>query len=63
LSGSQPAASRGLLGARLGVQKGDLLVEAYGTNLTDAEYVSGQFGNNEFYGSVREYGMRVRFDF
>ncbi|MBU0557194.1 MAG: TonB-dependent receptor [Alphaproteobacteria bacterium] len=55
--------SRGLLGARLGVQKGNLLVEAYGTNLTDDEYVSGQFGNNEFYGAPREYGVRVRYDF
>ncbi|MCW2413307.1 MULTISPECIES: TonB-dependent receptor [unclassified Sphingobium] len=55
--------SRGLLGARLGVQKGDLLVEAYGTNLTDETYVSGQFGDNEFYGAPREYGVRVRYDF
>ena len=33
------------------------------TNLADKEYVSGQSGNNEFYGAPREYGVRasVRF--
>lgn len=55
--------SRGVLGARLGIEKGNLLVEAYGTNLTDDEFVTGQYINNEFYGAPREYGVRVRYDF
>jgi iron complex outermembrane receptor protein len=55
--------SRGLLSARVAVEKGNILVEGYATNLTNETYVSGQFGNNEFYGAPREYGVRVRFDF
>ena len=38
-------------------------VEAYGTNLTNRKYVSGQFGTNEFYGAPREYGLRLGMDF
>ncbi|WP_206436050.1 TonB-dependent receptor [Altericroceibacterium xinjiangense] len=54
---------RGLLSAQLALQTGNWTVEAYGTNLTDEEFVSGQSGNNEFYGAPREYGLRatVRF--
>ena len=55
--------SHGLLSAQLTYSLDDWSVEAYGTNLADKEYVSGQFGNNEFYGAPREYGVRasVRF--
>ncbi len=37
--------------------------ELYGTNLTDEEYVAGQFDYNEFYGAPREYGIRVGYNF
>lgn len=40
-----------------------LKVEAFGTNLTNRKYVSGQFGSNEFYGAPREYGLRFGMDF
>jgi iron complex outermembrane receptor protein len=51
-------ASRGLLSAQLTYSRGRWMVEAYGTNLADKDYVGGQFGNNEFYGAPREYGVR-----
>jgi iron complex outermembrane receptor protein len=35
------------------------MVEGYGTNLANKKYVSGQSGNNEFYGAPREVGVRV----
>jgi iron complex outermembrane recepter protein len=38
-------------------------VQGYGTNLADKHYVSGQFGNTEFFGAPREYGVRVRKQF
>lgn len=55
--------SRGLLSAMVTLRYNDWAIEAYGTNLTDEEYVSGQSGNNEFYGAPREFGVRasVRF--
>ncbi len=45
--------------------QGNWFVEAYGTNLTDETYVSGQAAasRNEFYGAPRQYGMRVGADF
>ncbi|OYX64293.1 MAG: hypothetical protein B7Y88_11435 [Sphingomonadales bacterium 32-64-17] len=54
---------RGLLSAMITLRYNDWMIEAYGTNLTDEEYVSGQSGNNEFYGAPREFGVRasVRF--
>jgi hypothetical protein len=43
-----------LLSALLTLQKGRWFVEAYGTNLTDESYVSGQAAasRNEFYGGT-----------
>jgi len=56
--------SRGLLSALMTLRlPNNTVVEAYATNITDKEYVSGQQGSNEFYGPPREYGMRVRFVF
>ena len=55
--------SRGLLSALITLRAGEWRVEAYGRNLTDKEYVSGQFGINEFYGTPREYGVRVGVNF
>ena len=52
-------AGRGLLSAQLSLRFDDWTLEAYGTNLADKEYVSGQSGNNEFYGAPREYGIRA----
>lgn len=54
---------RGLLSALLTLRKGTWRVEAYGTNLTNKRYVSGQFGTNEFYGAPREYGVRIGVNF
>jgi iron complex outermembrane receptor protein len=56
-------AGRGLLSAQLTLQYGDWEIEAYGTNLDDKKYVSGQSGNSEFYGAPREYGVRAKVRF
>jgi iron complex outermembrane recepter protein len=56
-------AAYGLLSALLTYNMGDMKLELYGTNLTKEYYVSGQNGNNEFYGSPREYGVRLGFKF
>ncbi len=54
---------RGLLSALLTYRSGDYQIEAYGTNLGDKDYVSGQTGNNEFYGAPRQYGVRASVNF
>lgn len=52
--------SRGLLSTLLTLQlPHNWYVEGYGTNLANKTYVSGQFGNNEFFGAPRQYGVRV----
>lgn len=56
-------AARGILSAQLRYSRAEWMVEAYGTNLSDEEYVSGQFVNNEFYGAPREYGIRASMQF
>ena len=55
--------ARHLLSAQLTLGFNDWTLEGYATNLADKEYISGQSGNNEFYGAPREYGVRasVRF--
>ena len=55
----------GLLSALVTLRKGSWFVEAYGTNLTDKNYVSGQAAasRNEFYGAPRQYGMRLGAEF
>jgi iron complex outermembrane receptor protein len=55
----------GLLSALLTLRKDSWYVEAYGTNLTDEDYVSGQASasSNEFYGPPRQYGLRVGIEF
>ena len=52
-----------LLNANLGIVAGRFGFDLYATNLLDEEFVSGQFGDNEFYGAPREYGVRARIDF
>jgi iron complex outermembrane receptor protein len=52
--------SRGLLSALLTLRLPHAWnVEAYGTNLANKVYVSGQGGNQEFFGPPRQYGARV----
>ena len=54
-------AARGLLSALLTLQApGHWSVEAYGTNLTDKVYFTGQSGTSEFVGAPRQYGVRLR---
>jgi iron complex outermembrane recepter protein len=62
---SDRLASYGLVSALITLNRGPWRVEAYGTNLTDKEYVSGQASasRNEFYGAPREYGLRAAFNF
>lgn len=55
--------SHGLLSAQLAYSLENWMVEAYGTNLADKVYVSGQSGNNQFFGAPREYGVRVSVKF
>jgi iron complex outermembrane recepter protein len=54
-----------LLSALLTLRKDAWFVEAFGTNLTDERYVSGQASasTNEFYGAPRQYGVRAGFAF
>jgi iron complex outermembrane receptor protein len=55
--------ARGLLSALLTYRAGQYQIEAYGTNLTNKKYVTGQTGNNEFYGAPRQYGVRASLNF
>ena len=60
--------SRGLLSALITYQTDSWKVQAYGRNLTDKEYVSGQYlsiaaGGVEFYGAPREYGLNFSYYF
>lgn len=56
-------APRGLWSAQLTFEREAWSVEAYGTNLSDKEYISGNGPNTEFYGPPREYGVRGTFRF
>jgi len=52
--------ARGLLSALVTLQlPHDWYVAAFGNNLANKTYVSGQFGNTEFFGPPRQYGVRV----
>jgi iron complex outermembrane receptor protein len=59
--------ARGLLSALLTWHgRGTWTVEAFGDNLTDKVYRTGEglnSGNYYFYGAPRQYGMRARYDF
>ena len=61
--------SRGLLSAMLTLDSENWQVQAYGRNLTDKEYVSGQYlspvggGGVEYYGAPREYGVNFTYNF
>jgi iron complex outermembrane receptor protein len=49
----------GLLNASLTYRNSDWRLEAYALNLADKHYVTGQAGNNQFYGAPRQAGVRV----
>lgn len=57
--------ARGLLSATLTYQIDQWKVQAYGRNLADKEYISGQMLNNntEFYGAPRTVGINVSYQF
>lgn len=55
--------ARGLVSAQVTFALDRWSVEAYGTNLADKEYISGQGGGVEYYGAPREYGIRTSFRF
>lgn len=57
--------SRGLLSALITFEKENWVVQAYGRNLADKEYVSGQYLslNVEYFGAPREYGIRATYGF
>jgi iron complex outermembrane receptor protein len=58
-------AGYGLWSALLTLDRASWSLQAYGTNLTNKTYVSGQASAslNEFYGAPREYGVRFSFNF
>jgi len=57
--------SFGLWNASVTWRQGDWYVEAFGLNLADKAYVSGQASatSNEFYGAPRQYGLRAGVSF
>ncbi|OAN58366.1 hypothetical protein A7X12_04735 [Sphingomonas sp. TDK1] len=60
---SDRIAGYGLVSALITFRTGRYHIEAYGTNLADKRYVSGQYGLREFYGAPRELGIRAGFTF
>lgn len=56
-------APRGLVSALVTYEYDKWNFQAYGTNLTDKDYVSGQLNTSEFYGSPRELGVRMTYSF
>jgi len=55
--------SRGLLSAMITYEKDNWMVRAWGKNLADEVYISGQSGVREFYGSPRTLGLTVNYNF
>ena len=45
--------------ASLTYARGDWRVQGFVNNLANTTYVTGQFGNNEFFGNPRQFGARV----
>ena len=52
-----------LVNANLTAEFNQISVELWATNLLNKDYISGQGGNNEYYGAPREYGLRARVEF
>lgn len=56
--------ARGLLSALVTLKLNERLrIEAWGTNLTNRQYVTGQLNSNEFYGAPREIGVKLNVTF
>jgi len=55
--------ARNLLGAQIAWHHGDWLVTAYGSNLTNEEYVSSVNGTLRYEGPPRQFGVRLTRDF
>lgn len=57
--------SRGLLSAMLTYEVEQWKLQAYGRNLTNEEYITGQEAtfNTEFYGAPRQYGLTAAYQF
>ena len=58
--------AHGLLAGLLALRCGNWTVEAYGSNLTNKVYRSGEglnSGNYYFYGAPRQYGVRASFTY
>ncbi|WP_317928626.1 TonB-dependent receptor [Halioxenophilus sp. WMMB6] len=57
--------SRGLLSALVTFETNNWIIQAYGRNLTNKEYVSGQYNslNAEYFGAPRVVGMNVSYSF
>jgi iron complex outermembrane receptor protein len=51
--------ARGVWGATLGYRAGPWLAQLYARNLANLTYISGNSGNNVYYGSPRQFGIRV----
>lgn len=55
--------ARGLLSAMLTYERDNYSIRAWGRNLTDKTYITGQSGNNEFYGAPRTVGLTATYNF
>lgn len=54
-------AARTVVNLQLTYERHDWTVQGYATNVADKRYISGQsaFGDNQFYGAPRQFGVRV----
>jgi iron complex outermembrane receptor protein len=53
----------GLVSGELSYKVGRYELTLYGTNLTDKKYISGQYLDMEYYGTPRQYGLRLNVDY
>jgi iron complex outermembrane receptor protein len=51
--------ARGVWGATLGYRAGPWLAQLYAKNLANLTYISGNSGNDVYYGSPRQFGIRL----
>jgi iron complex outermembrane receptor protein len=50
----------GLWNALVTYKRDAYSLDFYATNLTDETYISGQYNDNEFYGTPRQFGIKLR---
>ena len=55
--------SHGLVNAGVLIQRHELKLELYGTNIANSYYVAGRSGNNLLFGAPKEYGARFTVEF